>query len=95
MLIATFAYNSIGKASPLILGLVSIVAAMVAFYLSGKVWRYFWVVFIVGVASLIVAICCPIMELILEAVLAEKLKKVGERVRQHHEILERYYSQKR
>ena len=47
-----------------------------------------------GFLALFVAMVFPVMELVLEAVLNEKLRKVGDKVRAHHQVLERYYESK-
>ena len=46
------------------------------------------------ILAVLVAMAFPIMELLLEAILNEKLKKVGEKVRDHHRQLQSYYENK-
>jgi hypothetical protein len=40
-----------------------------------------------------VALAFPIMEMVLEAILNEKLQKVGDKVRAHHRVVQAYYEQ--
>jgi hypothetical protein len=44
--------------------------------------------------ALFVVLAFPIFEFILESILNEKLKKVGEKVRAHHALLEKHYESK-
>ena len=52
------------------------------------------VVVLEAILTFFVAVAFPVMELILEAILNEKLKKVGDKVRAHHDAVERYYAAK-
>ena len=89
LVIAMFTYNSISlpKSSPLIWLGVLLVAGLVALGLRGQLWNYVMVVGLEFGLALFVALAFPIMEMILEAVLNEKLQAVGDKVRQHHAYL--------
>ena len=43
---------------------------------------------------LVVVIAFPIMEMLLETILNEKLRKVGDKIRAHQKQLETYYANK-
>jgi hypothetical protein len=95
LVISMFTYNSLTlpKTVPIIagLGLFGILAAL---WLRGKVWHYATVVGLELFMLILVAVAFPVMELVLEAVLNEKLRKVGDKVRHHHQEMQKYYEAK-
>ena len=99
MVIGMFTYNSISGTElpstiPLqfILVVIGVFSSIAALWFRGKFWNYAIVIGLELFLAIFIAMAFPIMEMILEAVLNEKLKKVGEKVRAHHQHLERYYS---
>ena len=62
------------------------------FWLAGKMWRYLTVVGLEVLAAIVCALAFPVMELIVEQIVTEKLKKVGEKVRQQHERMQSYHT---
>ena len=101
LVMAMFAINSLtGKENsvlqpspPVIVGFY-ILSMIICLILRGKTWRYVTVLgFEMGLALLAV-IVFPIMEMILEEILNEKLKKVGEKVRQYAKTTEEVYKMK-
>jgi hypothetical protein len=95
LVIGMFTFNSISFAkSPLVLGVLAVFSCLAALWFRGQLWNYVIVLVLEGFAALFVALAFPVMELILEAVLNEKLKKVGDKVRAHHRQLEAYYAAK-
>jgi len=96
MVIGMFAYNSSGAlepSKPLLIG-ICIFAFLAALWFRGKFWNYAIVIGLEAFIAIFIAVAFPIMEMMLEAVVNEKLKKVGEKVRSHHLLLERYYEAK-
>lgn len=98
LVIAMFCYNSLtdallaGRAIFYVgLSLFSILAAL---WFRGRIWNYGIVLGIVAVLALVVALLFPMIELLLDAILNEKLKKVGEKVRQQHILIKNYYEAK-
>jgi hypothetical protein len=97
--IGMFMYNSLtlspGGLLParnlVVIGIVSIVSILLALWFRGKVWNYFIALCFIAFAGLFTALAFPIMELVLESILNEKLKLVGEKVRHHHSIMKQYY----
>ena len=73
---------------------IGILSALIALWFRGNVWNYCIVIVLIAIVALIVAMAFPIMELIVEAILNEKLRKVGEKVRHHHHVLQTYYEKK-
>ena len=85
--------NSLKPSLPLGIGFY-VISLMVCLYLRGKTWRYMMVIaFEMGLALLAV-IVFPIMEMILEEIMNEKLKKVGHKVRQYSKAMEESYNMK-
>jgi multisubunit Na+/H+ antiporter MnhG subunit len=97
LVIAMFTLNSMGgvtKSSSLYLG-IGVFSTVSALWFRGKFWNYAIVVGLEVFLAIFIAMAFPIMEMVLEAVLNDKLKKVGDKVRAHHHHLERYYQSKR
>lgn len=97
MVIGMFTLNSIGAAvrSPPVYAGVAVFASVSALWFRGKFWNYAIVVGLEAFLAIFIALAFPIMEMLLEAVLNDKLRKVGDKVRAHHQHLERYYQSKR
>lgn len=97
MVIGMFLYNSLSFL-PLRNAMVSaamlIFSLLAALFFRGNWWNYASVIGLIAFFAIIVALGFPIMELLLEAILNEKLKKVGDKVRHHHQILQHYYETK-
>jgi len=68
--------------------LTLIAAFIMALILKGRFWRYAFIVGIEGLLAIITVLIFPIMEMILEELINEKLKKVGEKVRSHTKRME-------
>lgn len=98
IVIGVFVYNSLGipelQRNIMVVLAVAVFALLAALGLRGKFWNYAIVVGFIAVFAIAVAIAFPIMELLLEAIINEKLKKVGDKVRHHHQILQKHYEQK-
>ena len=96
MVLALFSYNSLPTISwnALSWTILAGVAAILALWFRGKFFNYLTVVVLELVLALLVAMAFPIIELLLETILNEKLRKVGEKIRSHHLQLEEYYAQK-
>jgi len=96
LVLGMFTYNS-ATAIPknvltvLALAIFSILAAL---WFRGNFWNYAIVIGMEAFMALFVAMAFPVMELILETILNEKLRKVGDKVRAHHKQLEAYYKAK-
>ena len=94
LVIGTFTWNSVASSIPktaLTYTALAAFAILSALWFRGKLWNYAIVVGLEIFLALFVALAFPIVEFILEAILNEKLRKVGDRVRMHHEVLSRYY----
>eukprot|EP00529_Nitzschia_sp_RCC80_P021966 CAMPEP_0113444028 /NCGR_PEP_ID=MMETSP0014_2-20120614/2456_1 /TAXON_ID=2857 /ORGANISM="Nitzschia sp." /LENGTH=383 /DNA_ID=CAMNT_0000335029 /DNA_START=42 /DNA_END=1193 /DNA_ORIENTATION=- /assembly_acc=CAM_ASM_000159 len=100
MVVCIFIYNSIpmDQFSPTlqrpIVAASVVVGVLAALWFRGSFWNYAFVILLEGLLALFIAVAFPIFEMLLEAVVNEKLKKVGEKVRHHHSLMEKYYSAK-
>jgi DnaJ domain len=96
LVIGVFTYNSasiLPKTRLVMIG-IAVFSALAALYLRGSVWNYATVVGLQVALALLVGVAFPFVEMILDAILNEKLKRVGDRVRAHHEVVEAYYRNK-
>jgi hypothetical protein len=76
------------------IGALSLVAGLLALCFRGKFWNYSIVIGLEVFMALFVALAFPVVEMVLETVLNEKLRKVGEKIRTHHRQMEAYYKAK-
>eukprot|EP00594_Rhizosolenia_setigera_P005115 CAMPEP_0178950178 /NCGR_PEP_ID=MMETSP0789-20121207/6498_1 /TAXON_ID=3005 /ORGANISM="Rhizosolenia setigera, Strain CCMP 1694" /LENGTH=366 /DNA_ID=CAMNT_0020630855 /DNA_START=73 /DNA_END=1173 /DNA_ORIENTATION=+ len=65
-------------------GLTIICATVSAFVLQGRFWRYAIIIAMELGFAILTVLIFPVMEMILEEIINEKLRKVGERVRATH-----------
>ena len=93
-----FTYNSMESkpslASPAFLLLVMILGTLAALWFRGRWRNYLIVLGLEAFFAIFIAVSFPIFEMILEAILADKLKKVGDKIRAQHKAMERYYESK-
>lgn len=79
--------SSLKPSVPLGIG-VFIISTIICLLLRGKFWRYVFVLgFEMGLA-LVAVMIFPIMEMILEEIMNEKLKKVGNKIRVYSKLVE-------
>mmetsp|Transcript_9513 Transcript_9513/g.23092 ORF Transcript_9513/g.23092 Transcript_9513/m.23092 type:complete len:332 (-) Transcript_9513:81-1076(-) len=90
-----FTYNSMeGKpSSALYMGAIFMFGVLAALWFRGKFKNYAIVLGLEVFVAIFISLSFPIFEMILEAILNEKLKKVGEKIRSQHRLMERYYQQ--
>jgi uncharacterized membrane protein YgcG len=67
---------------------IIILSSLVTLWLRGKFWRYGTIVFIELGFALVAVLAFPMMEMVLEEIMKEKMKKVGEKVRIYAKSLE-------
>lgn len=95
-MIGMFCYNSLGvyfagQVTLFILG-TTVFSILSALWFRGRLWNYFVVVIIVAVCAVVMAFLFPMIELLLDAILNEKMKKVGEKIRLQHKMLREHYA---
>lgn len=86
IVLTLFITNSFeGLLTRTILALFSILSLLLTLWLRGRFWRYATILGFEGIIALLVVMAFPIMEMILESIVEEKMRKVGEKVRLHDE----------
>mmetsp|Transcript_13501 Transcript_13501/g.19315 ORF Transcript_13501/g.19315 Transcript_13501/m.19315 type:complete len:373 (+) Transcript_13501:80-1198(+) len=71
---------------------VGFISFILTLILRGKIWRYL-IILALGVALAIISVLAfPIMEMIMEEIMNEKLRKIGEKVREHATRMEKSMS---
>ncbi|VEU35143.1 unnamed protein product [Pseudo-nitzschia multistriata] len=92
-----FTYNSMevkpSMSSPIYLGAIGLFGILAALWFRGKFWNYAIVIGLEIFLAIFIALAFPVFEMILEAILNDKLKKVGDKIRAQHKCMERYYKQ--
>ena len=75
---------------PLGIGLY-IIFGLISLYIRGRGWKYVTFLSIELGCALIAVIVFPMMEMVMETLMDEKLRKVGERVRHYSRVMEVNY----
>ena len=92
-----FTFNSMevkpSLSNPIYMGALMVFGILAALWFRGKFWNYAIIIGLEIFVAVFVAVSFPIFEMILEAVLNDKLKKVGDKIRAQHKCMERYYQQ--
>jgi hypothetical protein len=87
-----FTFNSLPANRSPAMGLAILVGSLLCtLWLKGKLWRYLAIVGIQALCAILVALAFPLMEMVLEQVMNQKLAKVGEKVRAQNQRMEAYY----
>lgn len=96
LVIGMFTYNSASALPkiPIVLVALGVFSVLAALWCRGNVWNYLIVLGLEVFMGLFVALAFPVMELVLESILNEKLQKVGAKIREHHRVVQAYYEQK-
>jgi len=92
-----FTYNSMetkpSLSNPLYFGSILIFGILSALWFRGKFRNYLIVMGLELFFAIFIAVSFPVFEMILEAILNDKLKKVGDKIRAQHNAMELYYKQ--
>eukprot|EP00804_Cyclotella_cryptica_P015254 CCRYP_005365-RA/>CCRYP_005365-RA protein AED:0.43 eAED:0.43 QI:619/0.5/0.33/1/0/0.66/3/0/250 len=78
-----FLSNSFEKRGPGLVVVFTVCSLFLSLWLRGKFWRYATLLGFQGVIALLVVMAFPIMEMVLEEIVQEKMRKVGEKIRAH------------
>lgn len=88
-----FVFNSLTvQKSTMIAGAVALFSFLMTLWLRGRFWSYATLVGLEVLVSALVSLAFPIMDMILEQIMNEKLRKIGEKVRAHAQRTHEYYS---
>lgn len=80
---SSFLCNSFEKQTRGIIVGFSIFSLLLSLWLRGKFWRYSTLLGLEAFVAMLIVIVFPIMEMILESIVEEKMRKVGEKIRAH------------
>mmetsp|Transcript_30493 Transcript_30493/g.64791 ORF Transcript_30493/g.64791 Transcript_30493/m.64791 type:complete len:427 (-) Transcript_30493:192-1472(-) len=83
VVMSSFLSNSFENQPTALLLLFSVLSLLMSLWLRGRFWRYATLLGFEGVIALLVVLAFPIMEMILESIVEEKMRKVGEKIRSH------------
>jgi hypothetical protein len=90
-----FTHNSLPPQSTRLFFIIILaVAFILTLWLRGDLWKYLTLIILQICVAIVLALLFPIMEMLLEAILNEKLRKVGDKVRVHTKRMEAYYKAK-
>jgi len=73
----------------------TIVSILFSLWLRGRFWRYATILGFEGIIAIFVVLAFPIMEMILESIVDEKMRKVGEKIRAHDVRMKELLKRKR
>ena len=85
-LMTSFLSNSFENRQPhprAVFALFCALSLILSLWLRGRFWRYTTLLGFEGVIALLVVLAFPVMEMILESIVEEKMRKVGEKIRAH------------
>lgn len=87
-----FTYNSLPpQESPTMFIIIGVIMSILTLWLRGDLWKYLILTALEVILAIMIALLFPVMEMLLEAILNEKLRKVGEKVRAQNARMEAYY----
>lgn len=86
--IKTSVINPTSEISPIVYGVIVVTASVVALILQGRFWRYAFVVAFEAFLALLTVLVFPVLEMLLQEIMNDKLKKVGEKIRAHGKRME-------
>ena len=94
-----FVVNSIqplpaGQNVAVLVGGIALASVAATLILRGKFWRYAAVVTFEAVLAFLAVLAFPVMEMILEEIMNEKLRKIGEQVRAHARRMDAFAEKK-
>ena len=76
IVMTSFITNSLDKVPRSLFVMCTIVSVLFSLWLRGRFWRYATILGFEGVIALLVVLAFPIMEMILESIVEEKMRKV-------------------
>ncbi len=83
LVMSLFVSNSFEKHTRSLVLVYVAVSLLCTLWLRGRFWRYASVLLIEAIIALACVVIFPIMEMILESIVEEKMRKVGEKIRAH------------
>lgn len=84
LVMTCFFSNSFENGRPrAVLALFAGLSFLLSLWLRGRFWRYATVLGFECVVAVLVVMAFPVMEMVLESIVEEKMRKVGEKIRSH------------
>mmetsp|Transcript_13662 Transcript_13662/g.26097 ORF Transcript_13662/g.26097 Transcript_13662/m.26097 type:complete len:437 (+) Transcript_13662:150-1460(+) len=83
LVMISFISNSFENQPTALLAVFSAISFVLSLWLRGRFWRYATILGFEGIIAILVVMAFPIMEMILESIVDEKMRKVGEKIRAH------------
>jgi hypothetical protein len=83
LVMTCFLSNSFEKRSPALVAAFTVLSLLLSLWLRGQFWRYATLLGFQAVIALLVVMAFPVMEMVLEEIVQEKMRKVGEKIRAH------------
>lgn len=83
LVMTSFMSNSVEKRSSALVVAFIIISSLLSLWLRGQFWRYATMLGFQGAIALLVVMAFPVMEMVLEEIVQEKMRKVGEKIRAH------------
>ena len=78
-----FLTNSFEKRNSALVAGFAVISLLLSLLLRGQFWRYATLLGFQGAIALLVVLAFPVMEMVLEEIVQEKMRKVGEKIRAH------------
>lgn len=95
LVMTCFFVNSFEKRSGARTLMFAAASLILSLWLRGRFWRYATLLGFEGAVAILVVMAFPIMEMILESIVEEKMRKVGEKIRAHDERMKNLLKRKR
>ncbi len=83
LVMSLFISNSIERHSKSLVLAFVVLSLLFTLWLRGRFWRYASILLVEAVIAMVCVLIFPIMEMILESIVEEKMRKVGEKIRAH------------
>jgi hypothetical protein len=83
IVMTSFLCNSFEKQTRGLIAGFAVLSLLLSLWLRGKFWRYSTLLGLEAFVAMLIVIVFPIMEMILESIVEEKMRKVGEKIRAH------------
>ncbi|KAL3773388.1 hypothetical protein ACHAW5_010994 [Stephanodiscus triporus] len=95
LVMTLFVSNSFEKQPRALVVAFAVLSLLSSLWLRGRFWRYATVLVLEGVIAMLCVVIFPVMEMILESIVEDKMRKVGEKIRAHDKRMRELLSKKK
>jgi hypothetical protein len=95
LVMTLFVTNSFEKQTRALVLAFAALSLLSSLWLRGRFWRYATVLVLEGVIAMMCVVIFPVMEMILESIVEDKMRKVGEKIRAHDKRMRELLSKKK